>query len=127
MTQTKLKVLSLFSGGMGLDLGLEASGHFEVVACVELDHAACETIRFNQSKGRLPSSLRLYEGDITELDPLNLLRDLRLDPGEIDVIAGGPPCQSFSTAGKRGTVQDVRGTLLWQFLKFVQEIQPKFF
>lgn len=127
MTQTKLKVLSLFSGGMGLDLGMEASGHFEVVACVELDHAACETIRYNQSKGLLPSSLRLYEGDITELDPLNLLRDLRLDPGEIDVIAGGPPCQSFSTAGKRGTVQDVRGTLLWQFLKFVQEIQPKFF
>jgi DNA (cytosine-5)-methyltransferase 1 len=69
----------------------------------------------------------LYEAEISNLDPKELLDDLKLKPGEIDVIAGGPPCQSFSTAGKRGTVQDVRGTLLWQFLRFVEVMQPKFF
>lgn len=71
--------------------------------------------------------LRLYEGDISSFDPQQILADLDLQAGDIDVVAGGPPCQSFSTAGKRGTVQDVRGTLLWQFLRFVQEMQPKFF
>jgi len=125
--QRKLKVISLFSGGMGLDLGLEATGKYEIVACIESDRAACETIRLNQARGRLPESLRLYEDDISDIDPKKLLSDLNLDAGEIDVIAGGPPCQSFSTAGKRRTVQDVRGTLLWQFLRFVKEMQPKFF
>lgn len=47
--------------------------------------------------------------------------------GELDLLVGGPPCQSFSTAGKRGTVQDPRGTLLWQFLRFVDAMRPKFF
>ena len=127
MAKKKLKVVSLFSGGMGLDLGLEATGRFEVVACVELDHSACETIRHNQKLGRLPTALRVYEGDISGFDPHQIMSDLGLKVGEIDLVVGGPPCQSFSTAGKRGTVQDVRGTLLWQFLRFVQEVQPKFF
>lgn len=127
MTKRKLKVVSLFSGGMGLDLGLEATGRYEVIACVENDRAACETIRFNQEQGRLPKKLRVYEGDITNFDPSQIMQDLKIEPGDIDVLAGGPPCQSFSTAGKRGTVQDVRGTLLWQFLRFVQEMEPKFF
>ena len=112
---------------MGLDLGLEATKRFEIVACIEFDRAACETVRQNQKAGRLPNSLRLYEGDISGFDPQQILADLNLQIGEIDVVAGGPPCQSFSTAGKRGTVQDHRGTLLWQFLRFVQEMQPKFF
>jgi DNA (cytosine-5)-methyltransferase 1 len=123
----KLKVISLFSGGMGLDLGLESTGKYKIVACVELNKSACKTIRHNQRAGRLPKSLRLYEGDISNFDPQALLDDLKLKPGEIDLVAGGPPCQSFSTAGKRGTIQDVRGTLLWQFLRFVQVMQPKFF
>lgn len=127
MAKRKLKVVSLFSGGMGLDLGLEATGRFDVLACVEQDPAACRTIRHNQLAGRLAKKLRVYEGDITEFDPAKIMTELNLEPGDIDIVAGGPPCQSFSTAGKRGTVQDVRGTLLWQFLRFVQVMQPKFF
>jgi len=127
MPARKLKVISLFSGGMGLDLGLESTNRFQTVACVENDAAACETIRRNRACGRLRKSLKLYEGDISNLDPREVLNDLGLKPGEVDVVSGGPPCQSFSTAGKRGTVQDVRGTMLWQFLRFVDVIQPKFF
>jgi DNA (cytosine-5)-methyltransferase 1 len=58
---------------------------------------------------------------------MKLLADVGLAPGELDLLCGGPPCQSFSTAGRRGTVQDVRGTLLWQFLRFVEAMRPKFF
>ena len=55
------------------------------------------------------------------------MRDLGIVSGELDLLVGGPPCQTFSTTGKRATVQDPRGTLLWQFLHFVEELQPKMF
>jgi DNA (cytosine-5)-methyltransferase 1 len=61
------------------------------------------------------------------MDPAALLDTFGLAPGELDLLIGGPPCQSFSTAGKRRTVQDHRGTLLWQFLRFVEVIRPRFF
>jgi len=127
MKSNKYRVLSLFSGAMGLDLGLEQSGSFEIVACIEKDAACCSTIRLNQSDGRLPSKLHVIEGDLSQLSPKEILKKLNITAEEIDVIVGGPPCQSFSTAGKRGTTQDPRGTLLWDFLRFVEYIKPKFF
>lgn len=123
----KFNVISLFSGSMGLDLGLESTGRFETLASVELEHAFCETIRGNRGKGRLSKKLEVFEGDISNVDPLDVLKSVGLKPGEVDLLVGGPPCQSFSTAGKRGTTQDPRGTMLWQFLRFVDVIQPRFF
>lgn len=112
---------------MGLDLGLEKSGRFEIIGCVEKEPTFCETIRRNQAAGRLPPKLKVFEADISQLDPAAVLRECGIRPGQVDLLVGGPPCQSFSTAGKRGTVQDPRGTLLWHFLRFVQEVQPRFF
>lgn len=112
---------------MGLDLGLESTGRFKTIACVEKVPAFCATIRHNHAKGLLPKELRVVEGDISTLNPKELLERLQISQGEIDVIVGGPPCQSFSTAGRRGTIQDPRGTLLWDFLRFVEFVQPKFF
>jgi len=123
----KLKVLSLFSGGMGLDLGLESTGRFETVICVEREKAFCDTIRLNHREGRLPNALKIVEADIAALNPEDLFAHVGVDPSDIDVVVGGPPCQSFSTAGRRGTVQDARGTLIWDFLKFVEFVKPKFF
>jgi len=124
----KYKVISLFTGAGGLDIGLEQTGRFHTVACVEKIPAFAETIRLNRDAGRFGAKdTKVYEADINELDPLRMLDDLRLDPGAVDLIVGGPPCQTFSTSGKRGTVQDPRGTLLWQFLRFIDEIQPKMF
>lgn len=125
--QNKYKVLSLFSGGMGLDLGLEQTGRFETVVCIEKEKAFCDTIRLNHSKGRLPKDLKIVEADISKLDPMQVLSELKVDPKSIDIVVGGPPCQSFSTAGRRGTIQDPRGTLLWDFLRFIQYIRPKMF
>lgn len=123
----KYKVVSLFSGAMGLDIGLHQTGRFELMAAVEKIPAFCETARLNIALGNVSPGARVFESDVANLDPLEVLEKLKLKPGEVDVLVGGPPCQSFSTAGKRGTVQDPRGTLLWQFLRYVEIMQPKFF
>lgn len=123
----KYKTISLFSGAMGLDLGLDRTGRFDLLACVEKEHSFCQTIRKNRDKGLLSQQLKVFEGDISSLDPAVVLDACGLRPGELDVLVGGPPCQSFSTAGKRMATQDPRGTLLWQFLRFVEYMQPRFF
>lgn len=128
MPQREFTVLSLFSGGMGLDIGLEKTRRFKLLACVEKVPAFCETIRRNRDAGRLGNrNLKVYQQDIANLPAKQVMRELQLEPGELDLLIGGPPCQTFSTTGKRATIQDPRGTLLWQFLRFVQDFQPKFF
>jgi DNA (cytosine-5)-methyltransferase 1 len=123
----KYTTISLFSGAMGLDLGLERTGRFELLACLEKEKPFCDTIRSNKDSGRLPSGLKIYEGSITDYDPYDIMQQCGLKSGELDVLVGGPPCQAFSTAGKRGTVQDPRGTLIWDFLRFVEAMRPRFF
>jgi len=117
---------------MGLDLGLERTGRFRLLACVEKIPAFAETIRSNRDAGRLDNrDLLVYggheDGDVSKLDPARVMADLGIKPGDLDVLVGGPPCQTFSTTGRRATVQDPRGTLLWHYLKFVEVLQPKFF
>lgn len=125
--QQKYKVISLFSGAMGLDIGLDQTNRFELLACVEKEPSFCATIRANHAAGRLNPKLQVYQGDITDLDPAKVLQACGLERGELDVLVGGPPCQSFSTAGRRMATQDPRGTLLWQYLRFVEYMQPRFF
>jgi len=123
----RYKAISLFSGAMGLDIGLENTDRFEILACIEKEPAFCNTIRANRDSGHIGSGLRVFEDDIANVDPMKVLDALGLKPGEVDLLVGGPPCQSFSTAGRRRTVEDTRGTLIWQFLRFVDAIQPRFF
>jgi DNA (cytosine-5)-methyltransferase 1 len=112
---------------MGLDIGLEKTGRFEVIACVEKEKAFADSIEANKKAGRILGRPVVLHRDITQLEPAELMAAVGIRPGELDLLVGGPPCQSFSTAGKRGTVQDRRGTLLWQFLRFVEVLRPKFF
>lgn len=123
----KYSVVSLFSGAMGLDLGLHGTGRFNLLACLEKEPVFCSTIRENLGQGGLPASTKVYESDINLIPPEQLMHELGLKPGELDVLVGGPPCQAFSTAGRRQSVQDHRGTLLWRFLNYVTVFQPKFF
>ena len=123
----KYTVISMFSGAMGLDIGLERTVRFHVIACVEKEPVFCETISTNQRAGRLYRGLRVFESDVSELDPHEVLQAVGLKPGELHLLTGGPPCQPFSTAGKRRTAQDPRGTLLWQFLRFIKVMKPRFF
>lgn len=121
-------VVSLFSGAGGMDAGLERVGRFRTLACAEKEESFCDTLEANRDAGRLGSpDMRVFRGPIEELKPSDVLDACGLKPGELDVLAGGPPCQTFSTAGRRATVQDPRGMLLWQYLRFVEALQPKFF
>ena len=113
---------------MGLDIGVHQTGQFELLAAVEKVPSFCKTIVANRDAGQVVSPHAwVYEGDITHLDPYEVMADLGLLPGELDLLVGGPPCQAFSTSGRRASLQDPRGTMLWQFLRFVEVLQPRFF
>ena len=116
----KIPVVSLFSGAMGLDLGLEAAG-FEVVLAVECDAQAVETIK--QNRPDLPVIHRRIETVTSE----EILKAAGLKPGGNFVVCGGPSCQSFSTAGQRRSLADPRGSLFHHFVRIVRETRPKFF
>lgn len=123
----RFSVVSIFSGAMGLDAGLHRTGRFQILAALEKEPSFCATIRANRDNGLLDPDLIVIEDDIRNVDPAELMDRLGLKPGELDVLAGGPPCQSFSTAGRRGTTNDPRGALLWDFLRFVEVMKPRFF
>lgn len=120
MTKNKIPVISLFSGAMGLDLGLEAAG-FEVVAAVECDAQAVATIRKNRPD--LPVIDRRIETVTSE----DILKAAKLKAGGSFIVCGGPSCQSFSTAGQRRSLADPRGSLFHHFVRIVRETRPKFF
>lgn len=112
--------ISLFSGAMGLDLGIEKSG-FDVLACIENDPDCVETIKKNRP------NIKVYGEDINLLIPSTVLKDLGKKKGDVTLVVGGPPCQSFSTAGKRMSFNDFRGNVIVRFLDYVKEIKPKYF
>ena len=126
--RSKFTVVSLFTGAGGLDLGFSSTENFRHLAAVELDSAFCRTLELNRDLGQFgDSSTKIVQADLSELSPTELMRSLGIDPGEVDVLIGGPPCQSWSTAGRRATVQDPRGMLLWTFAQYVSELRPKIF
>lgn len=124
----KYSTISLFSGAGGLDVGLESTGKFDLLAAVEFEPDFCETLRINRDAGIFGNSkTKIIEADLAAFNPDQLMAELGIKPGEIDVVVGGPPCQSWSTAGRRGTVSDPRGMLLWDYLRFVKALEPKVF
>jgi DNA (cytosine-5)-methyltransferase 1 len=114
-----LKVLSLFAGCGGSSLGYKLAGG-QVVAAVERDPHAVQIYRANH-----PETL-LLDGDITTLAPVEIMAQLALQAGELDILDGSPPCQGFSLAGKR-QVQDPRNRLFEEYVRFLEAFQPKAF
>jgi len=114
-----LKALSFFSGCMGLDLGLEREG-IEVILACEVDKAARRTIEANKPDIALI-------GDIRDYSASEIRKNAGLSPQEdIDVIVGGPPCQAFSSAGKRQGFNDERGNVFLTFIDLIIELKPKY-
>lgn len=105
-----------------MDVGIRQAG-FEVLGCVEFDKFACESLRANILRAQ--ASTRVYEVDIRQLAPERLAENLSLIPGELDLLFGGPPCQSFSLAGKRLGLKDPRGPLLFEIIRFARFFLPK--
>lgn len=111
------KIISLFSGAGGMDIGFEMSG-FQTAVAVEYDKSCCETL--NTNKPELP----VIQGDISQITTEQILKIAKLKPTEAALIIGGPPCQSFSLAGKRMGMDDPRGMLVLQFIRVVRESLP---
>ena len=112
-------VVSLFAGAGGSSLGYSAAGFRELLA-VEWDKHACQCLRQN-----FPG-LTVYEGDISKLTTERALELAGITPGELDVLDGSPPCQSFSTAGKRD-MNDPRGQLFREYVRMLGIFRPKVF
>lgn len=111
--------ISLFSGAMGLDLGVESAG-FTIRVCVEMDKYAALTIRKN-------STIPLIEKDINNVTTEDILNTAGLSKNEVTLVVGGPPCQAFSTAGKQRGLSDFRGNVIIQYIRVVSEIRPQYF
>jgi DNA (cytosine-5)-methyltransferase 1 len=116
----KLTAISLFTGAMGLDLGVEKAG-FEIKAAVEINKNACETIKLNRPE------LPLLDKSVNYVSGNELLDVAKIKKGKLDLLVGGPPCQSFSTAGRRRSLADSKGDCIFQFIRLLEELEPKTF
>jgi DNA (cytosine-5)-methyltransferase 1 len=112
------KVISLFTGAMGLDLGLEKAG-LDISIGQDIDKDCVSTIEANNYK--------VISGDIRSIEAEVLLELTGMKQGEPFLVCGGPPCQPFSTAGKRLGINDPRGSLFMDFKRIIEHIRPRFF
>jgi DNA (cytosine-5)-methyltransferase 1 len=122
MKHTKRTSISLFSGAGGMDIGIRQAG-FDVLAEIEFDKHCCSTLRAAAERENV--STEVIEADIRGIDPKCLMNDLKLEQDELDLLFGGPPCQSFSLAGKQLGLRDDRGLLLFEIIRFADALRPK--
>jgi DNA (cytosine-5)-methyltransferase 1 len=118
--------LSFFSGALGLDLGFEEAG-YECLSLNEVDPVACKTIKANLATAfRQRRKPELFDYDIRRLSSDFIRDQLGIDTENLFCIIGGPPCQAFSTAGKRLGLNDERGNVFLHFIHLVGQLRPKY-
>jgi DNA (cytosine-5)-methyltransferase 1 len=113
--------IDLFSGCGGLTLGLRRAG-FRVAGAIELDPLAVETYKANHKR------TVVWPQDIRKVSARRVMRELKLRRGQLDLLAGCPPCEGFSSlrtlnGGQR--VRDPRNNLIFEFLRFVRVVRPR--
>jgi len=123
---SRLTALSLFSGGGGIDLGFSAAG-FAVVCSSDIDPFSCRTLVINNGKKPFYKHAHAVPADIRAVSAAELLKGSNSKLGDIDIVLGGPPCQAFSVFGRRKGLTDPRGSLVWEYLRIIREVQPKAF
>jgi DNA (cytosine-5)-methyltransferase 1 len=134
---TAYRVVSLFTGAGGIDLGFEAAGA-KIMFSADNMPEACETIRFNFPKSFVYGP-PLHDGEIAEVNQDTIYRSTGLGKGDIDILIAGPPCQPFSVAAaqrflksdskfkRKGYECEDRGQLIFQALRIIQELLPRVF
>ena len=116
----RIKALSFFTGAMGLDIGLRKAGIDVILAC-ESEKFIRETIKLNNPKLKVLEDINLYT-------PEQIKKAAGLKKNEkVDLIVGGPPCQAFSTAGKRLSINENRGVVFIKFLEIIKKLKPTYF
>lgn len=111
-------VISTFAGGGGSSLGYHLAGFKELLA-IDFDKNSCETLRAN-------FDFPVWQKDISTVTADEILSFLNIKPGDLDVLDGSPPCQGFSTAGKRN-LNDSRNDLFLEYSRLIAGLQPKVF
>jgi DNA (cytosine-5)-methyltransferase 1 len=117
---TKYKVIDLFAGAGGLSYGFANDDNFEIIAANEIASDMVKTYKANHP------FIKVYHCDIKDFGITNLKNDFGIGKKDIDIIIGGPPCQAYSTVGKR-LLNDPRGQLFQEYYRILKEIEPKFF
>ena len=112
--------VELFAGAGGLALGLEEAG-FENLLSNDFDKDSCDTLKLNRPNWNVVCD------SVENLAEKDLLKMLNIKEGELDLLSGGYPCQSFSYAGKRLGLNDVRGTMFYYYAKILKQLKPKIF
>lgn len=112
--------IELFAGAGGLALGVEKAG-FNTIGLVEFNKDACNTLKLNRPNWNVICD------DIANISDKNLEKLFNIKKGDLDLLSGGAPCQSFSYAGKRLGLEDARGTLFYHYAIFLEKLQPKMF
>lgn len=118
-----LKALSLFSGAGGMDIAAKDTSKINTQIAIDVWPDACATLR-----GFFGDSISVMEQDISTIEnPLSLWQNASGEVDPPDLVFGGPPCQSFSQAGKQKGFQDSRGGMIFEFLRFVECLKSPFF
>ncbi len=122
--KSRLRCIDLFAGAGGFSLAAKSAG-MDVVAAIESDTHACKTYRRNIVAR---SGVKLYESDITQLDPQKVAEECFSDAGGCDLVLGGPPCQGFSVHRIKGAgTADPRNALIHTYFQFVSALRPRAF
>lgn len=116
----KLKVIDLFSGVGGLSYGFAHDDNFEIIAANEILPNMAKAYSLNHP------TAKVYAEDIKDFSAEKVEKDLGIKASEIDIIVGGPPCQAYSTVGKR-LIDDPRGKLFQEYYRVLKEFNPKLF
>ena len=111
-------VISTFAGGGGSSLGYHWAGYKELLA-IDFEKKACDTLKAN-------FGFPVWQRDITTITADEILDFCKIKKGELDILDGSPPCQGFSTAGKRN-LNDSRNDLFKDFVRLIEGLQPKVF
>ena len=125
-------LVSLFAGAGGLDIGLEQAG-LTTVTATDTDFDCVETLNTNKNnllrirgaKNRCLSECRIVRSDVSELTGSDLRPAGEGRRWVPDVLAGGPPCQPFSSSGKQQSVLEIRGRLFLHFVRLATELRPR--
>ena len=120
MKKGKIKIIDLFCGVGGLSYGFAHNDDFEIIVANEILPNMSKAYSLNHHK------VKMYTEDIRNFSAKKIEEDLNIKANEIDIIVGGPPCQAYSTVGKR-IIDDPRGKLFQEYYRVLKEFNPKLF
>lgn len=116
----RLNVIDIFCGAGGLSYGFYKNHNFNIICANDIEKDMTETYKSNHK------DIPVYNMDIKNFNLTLLKKELKISSNDVDVIIGGPPCQAYSTVGKR-ILDDPRGKLFQEFYRLVKECSPKLF